>query len=577
MSERLTYPKPGQVILSGRLSPRYLGNRSYLGKIYATRREWMLEPFENRGRDWVIEPLRSGKQELNWAGEYAGKWLDAATRVAAGTQDARLKQHAAEFAASLIAPQDADGYLGIEMSEKRGVADWDLWNVKYALTGLLTDYELNQTPASLQAAIRGGDWLIHHFGAITNSDSPFYRSPSEGGVSVDIVDQLVRLYQASGDRRFLDFVTAVLDHFAVVDQMRASHEAVLTHAYMLTSYLGGLVKWTDEAGRRGELEWVERVWEDVKERHLYPTGSLGFREHLRETAPNDTPIDSGQPDRHHQETCATVEWLFFNARLHAATGKARYAEAMEQTIYNALLAAQSTDGLGWLYYLPLRYEKTWFTGPTSCCYWSGPRGVARLPDFVYAVEDEGIRVNLYESSKGSLNVNGQTVAIEQESDYPDSGWVTLQIRAEQPMSFTLRMRVPAQASAAEFQINGERTQPDAEAEGYYQFRRRWSRDLLEMRFGIQTETRRFLTDDYGVIVRGPEVLSVDERDNPGLDLDQVTLQEGMPLTSAKLAHGRRRYAGQAIVNGQPAQVLFTPYADCGGDLARFRTAFPVVR
>src|SRR6185503_3734433 len=172
--------------------------------------DWMLEPFQNRGREWVIEPLRSGKQELNWAGEYAGKWLDAATRVAAGAQDARLKQQAAEFAASLIATQDTDGYLGIEMPEKRGVADWDLWNVKYALTGLLTDYELNQTPASLQAAIRGGEWLIHHF--------------------------------------------------AVVDQMRASHEAVLTHAYMLTSYLGGLVKWTDEAGRRDELEWVERVW-----------------------------------------------------------------------------------------------------------------------------------------------------------------------------------------------------------------------------------------------------------------------------------------------------------------------------
>jgi len=250
---------------------------------------------------------------------------------------------------------------------------------------------------------------------------------------------------------------------------------------------------------------------------------------------------------------------------------------MEQTIYNALLAAQSTDGLGWLYYLPLRYEKTWFSGPTSCCYWSGPRGVARLPDFVYGVDNEGIRVNLYESSKGSLNVNGQTVAIEQESDYPDSGWVTLGIKAEQPLSFTLRMRVPAQASASEFQLNGERAWPDAEVDGYYQLRRQWSHDLLELRFGIQTATRRFLKNDYAVLVRGPEVLAVDQRDNPALDLDQVTLRERMPLTSAKPAHGRRRYAGQALVNGQPERVVFTPYADCGGDGARFRTAFPVER
>src|SRR6266545_5387048 len=100
MTETLHYPAPGQVTLSGRLAPRYEGNRGYLTKVYETRRDWMLEPFQNRGRDWVIEPLRSGKQELNWAGEYAGKWLDAAARVAAGSQDAQLKQQAGEFAAS---------------------------------------------------------------------------------------------------------------------------------------------------------------------------------------------------------------------------------------------------------------------------------------------------------------------------------------------------------------------------------------------------------------------------------------------------------------------------------------------
>jgi DUF1680 family protein len=578
VTETVRYPAPGQVTLSGRLAPRYQGNRGYLTKVYETRRDWMLEPFQNRGRDWVIEPLRSGKQELNWAGEYAGKWLDAATRVAAGAQDARLRQQAGEFAASLIATQEADGYLGIEMPEKRGVVDWDLWNVKYSLTGLLTDYELNHTPGSLQAAVRGGEWLITRFGAITNSDSAFYRSPSEGGVSVDIVDQLVRLYQASGDRRFLDFVTSVLDHFAVLDQMRASHEAVLTHAYMLTSYLGGLVKWTGESGRQEELGWVERVWEDIRERHVYPTGSLGFREHLRETAPNDTPIDGGQPDRHHQETCATVEWLFFNARLHAATGKARYAQAMEQTIYNALLAAQSTDGLGWLYYLPLRYEKTWFSGPTSCCYWSGPRGVARLPDFVYAVDGEGIRVNLYESSRATLSVGGQTVGVEQNSLYPDIGRVTLQIRPEKPLSFTLRLRVPAHTGSPGFTtLNGEPIQPDAEVDGYYQFHRQWSDEQLQMQFRIPTVVQRFLNDDYGVLVRGPEVVAVDQRDNPALDLDQIALQVGMTLDSAEPADGRRRYAGQVQVNGQAAEVVFTPYADCGGDGARFRTAFPVAR
>ena len=397
----LRFPAPGQVALSGRLAPRWQGNLQYLANIYQTRRDWMLEPFQNRGRDWVLAPLRSGKQELNWAGEYAGKWLDAASLAAAGRPADPLSQQARAFAADLAATQEADGYLGIEPPERRGRCDWDLWNIKYALTGLLTDYQLHQTAASLQAAVRGVEWLMRQFGEIGSADNPFYQSPSDGGVSVDIIDQLVRLYQITGDRRVLDFVSSILDHFALLNTMRATEQAALTHAYMLTSYLGGMVEWAQAAGRPDELRPVEAIWDDIVGRHLYPAGSLGFREHLRENAPNDTPVDHGQPDRHHQETCATVEWLMLNARLHAATGRARYARAMEHTIYNALLAAQSADGLRWMYFTPLRYEKTWFTGATSCCYWSGPRGIARLPEWVYALDGDGMRVNLYESSEAT--------------------------------------------------------------------------------------------------------------------------------------------------------------------------------
>jgi hypothetical protein len=45
--------------------------------------------------------------------------------------------------------------------------------------------------------------------------------------------------------------------------------------------------------------------------------------------------------------------------------------------------------------------------------------------------------------------------------------------------------------------------------------------------------------------------------------------------SIEPAGGRRRYRAEARVNGQPVQVVFTPYADCGGEGSRFRTAFPV--
>jgi len=76
-------------------------------------------------------------------------------------------------------------------------------------------------------------------------------------------------------------------------------------------------------------------------------------------------------------------------------------------------------------------------------------------------------------------------------------------------------------------------------------------------------------------MRGPEVLAVDQRDNGSLDLDQLMLREGLVLRSIAPMDGRRRYMSEAEANGRSVQVVFTPYADCGGDGARFRTAFPV--
>lgn len=574
--ETIGYPGSGQVALSGRLFARYQGNQRYLMDIYERKKDWMLEPFRNRGQAWVLEPLRNQKQELNWAGEYAGKWLDAAAVTAASSHDEGLGECAGVFATALIATQESDGYLGIEAPAQRAQAEWDIWNVKYSMTGLLTHYEVYRAEASLRAATRAGEWLINRYGVVFDSNNPFFHSPSEGGVSVDIIDQLVRLYRFTHDRKFLNFVSSVLTHFSHVVEMRSTRKAPLTHAYMLSGYLGGVAELAALDDFKEELPWVEGVWEDVIAHHVYPTGSLGYREHLMESAPNDTPVDNGQPERHHQETCATVEWLLLNARLHQATGGVRYVQSMEQTIYNALLAAQSADGMNWMYYTPLRYEKRWFTGPTSCCYWSGPRGIAHLPEWIYALDGDGIRVNLYESSEALLQLDRHDVAIQQVSRYPDSGTVTVQIQPEKTRGFTLRLRIPFRSGEARLKLNGRPFPAQSGADGYYSIRRQWSKgDQLVMEFDIPVAVHYFLNNQYGVLLRGPEVLAVDQRDNGSRDLDQLKLREGLVLRSIDPVGGRRRYIGELEAEGRPAQVVFTPYADCGDDGARFRTAFPV--
>ncbi len=98
-----------------------------------------------------------------------------------------------------------------------------------------------------------------------------------------------------------------------------------------------------------------------------------------------------------------------------------------------------------------------------------------------------------------------------------------------------------------------------------------------MEFDIPEAVHTIGIDGSGVLTRGVEVLSLDQDDNPTLDLDQVSLPAESKLARCASQGGRNRYLGEVVSNGQPAPAIFTPYADCGGEGSRFRTAFPLRR
>jgi len=570
----INFLNPEHVQLAGLLSARYSGNLRYLRHIFGTRKEWMLEPFQNIGKEWIITPLRDQKMELSWAGEYAGKWLDAAALVAASTNDQDLRQNLEEFSFALIATQQPDGYLGIEPPAKQGQG-WDVWNSWNVMVGLLTYYEHFKKEDVLDAAVRCGKWVIEHFGVITDFNNPFFREAHDENCNSPIVGEFVRLYTFTQDQRFLDFAASIINHNPLVETIRSKNGAPLIHVYHLTEFLAGVVDYAIAINHSDILQWVETAWKDMVDHHLYPTGSLGYREHLRETAPNDIPVENGEPDKHHQETCGTVGWLLLNSKLFQATGKACYMHRIEQTLYNALLAAQSTDGMSWMYYTPLRYEKRWFTGPTSCCYWSGPRGIARIVNWIYAYNNDGIFINLYESSHASVNISGNSVSLTQTTSFPETGHVALRLQPEKPFQFTLWLRVP-EYSISDITINDGFFQAKPDDNGYLSIRRVWTPgDLVEIKFDLPVVAKPFIQNNYGVIFRGPEVLAIDQRDNPALDLDSVMLTKDAKLKNIHPEGGRRRYRGEIKSDGKWHHANFTPYADAGEGGARFRTAFPI--
>lgn len=571
MSQQVVeFAKASNTRISGRLGQRHKANTSYLLHIYAKYGESMLEPFRHRGQ-WQKVGF---SHTLGWDGEYAFKWLDAAVKTAASTGHDLLTKQVNSFAESLRSLQEADGYMGIENADQKGKAEWDIWNQWYALTGWLTHYELMQDEESLSAAAKVGEWIVETYGPVESKDAWFFKGALDGGCNIDVIGQLVRLYEFTGSQGLLNFVGQAIEQYPAIQTMRETGKAVIEiggghgetpdkmHAYVLSAYLGGVVEYALAAGQDHELDWIESVWDDLVDNHLYPTGSLGYKERLRLDAPNDSP------DMEHQETCATVEWMLLNRRLYGATGKVRYVHMLEKTAYNALLAAQSVDGMKWDYYTPLRYHKRWGSGPTHCCYWSGPRGVAMLPELVYATDGEGLYVNLLEQSEGILEVKGRRVTVEQVSEYPGKGEVSLQLGLGGQLDFALRLRIPAWAESVNLRVNGESCEVEAEPGEYIELTRTWADgDRVGMTFDVVT--RLLEMKGYGVAVsRGPEVMSLDSRDNEARFLDTVVMDSvsvpvSLELVPIEPRNGRRLYAGQVLVNALPRTVTFTPYADAG--------------
>jgi uncharacterized protein len=555
----------GSVTLTGTLGRRHEVNLGYLLWRGLDRDRWLF-PFEHRDR-W--ERVR------DWDGEYAGKWLEAAAMTILPAAVTGLDFVAKEVAARLCAAQEPDGYLGTELPPNRLESSYPLWEHWYAMKGLRTYAQLCGDEASMTAFIRAGDWLYDQFHPIVDDSSLLFTFHRDG---LSILDELAELYATTSDSKYLELGAAAIEHYPPFRTMRESGKVLPMHAYCLMSFLGGAVMIAHAREDTDTIGWLARIWDDIAQNHLFPTASVSTGE-LFALPPAD------KPENRLQETCATLEWMLFTDRLYEATGDVRYPNMLERTIRNALLGAQSRDGKKWTYYTALRPVKSWFEGGTDCCYFSGPRGIARLPQLVYRTEPCGIRVDLFESSTARLQVRECAVTLKQESIYPAEGLMRLTVEPESgPVAFALKVRIPEHTRSARVNVNGEPATSTATAGEYVALDRTWqSGDRVEVTLEPEVWVAR-LSDESMVIVRGTEVLALDGRDND-TNFDRVALSEPVSVEDADpSARGRQRYRVSLDVNGVNTPLLMTPFWEAGnpsvGVMAkdiRYRAAFPVHR
>ncbi|MDF2441139.1 MAG: hypothetical protein JWN98_2123 [Abditibacteriota bacterium] len=501
----MLWPAPSQVQLTGWLGARVSANE--MNRLLVVDEDELLDGFRHR----------PGKQE--WIGEHVGKFLHAATLAWANTGDERLRVKIDRVARELIKTQETDGYIGTYTPAQRWTS-WDVWVHKYALIGLLTHHRYTGELSSLQASRKIGDLLVVTFPA---QKSLIAAGTHVGMASTSVLEPIVLLYRTTGDAKYLQFARYIVASWEEVGGPKVLSSLLSTgsvrqtanaKAYEMLSNLVGLCELLRVTGDASYLQACETAWTDIVKNQLYITGTASHREHFGEDGklPNEPNANVG-------ETCVTVTWIQLNSQLLRLTGKARYGDELERSVYNHLLGAQRPDGSQWCYYTPLEGRKP-YGRSINCCLSSGPRGVALTPQLAYFKYFQGgaesLAVNFFESSRAKLMLAGQAVEVEQRSGFPRAGQSEIVMHLARPTRFGLKVRVPSWAAPMTLQVGQSRATSVTKSGWLEVSPRRWQNgDRVRVQFRLTGSLQRGTTSNSGraALRWGPLVLAYDSAHN----------------------------------------------------------------
>jgi hypothetical protein len=469
-----------------------------------------------------------------WLGEQPGKWLEAALLTSASTHDGQLREEARTVLQRLEAAQQADGYLGVTdtayRTTTRPVRGMDAYEGYFTVHALITSWQQTNDPAALAAAKRFGDFWLANFGPGKNefSGKPVQlnhtllagHSVHYGLEGTLLIDPMMRLYEVTGDTRYLKWCQWVVsnidkwsgcDTFSNLDkvvsgQMTIDQVQPYVHAHTFHMNFEGFLRLYRATGDQSLLRKVVASWDDIASRQMYITGGVSVGEHYEH---GHTLPDRGNV----VETCASMSWIELSQMLLELSGNPKYADAIERLMFNHLAAAQSLESGIFRYHTPLLGERPlgYQHGP-DCCTSSGPRIMGELPGLIYATGPDGIYINQYAQSTTTVNYfGGETVKLVQTTGYPASDDIYIHVSPAVPALFQVHLRIPGWCEGATLTVNGA-AMPPPKSGTYAVIRRTWNDgDVVLLRLPLNV---KWIKGDYGnqglwCLTRGPIVYALD--------------------------------------------------------------------
>ncbi len=483
-----------------------------------------------------------------WRGEYWGKMMRGACFTYAYTQNAKLYEVLTETVKDMMTTQDELGRIS-SYSVKAQYRGWDIWSRKYVILGMQYFIEICKDKELIaeitKCLCRQVDYMIDTLGREEDGKLLITKATSHwlGMNSSSVLEPVVRLYNLTKEKKYLDFAEYIIDcgvistpgvsifELAYEDKLDP-YQYPVVKAYEMMSCFEGLLEYYRVTGIEKWKTALVNFANRVRLSEISVIGSSGCTHELFDhTVVRETNTDYNGVM---QETCVTVTWMKFCYQLLCLTGDSVYADEIEKSIYNALIGAinfkrlKDNGDLPFDSYSPLLFnsrlrgvggKKTMADGSFyGCCACIGSAGTGLIGMASVMLSDGGFNVNLYANGEFTVPTpSGKTASFKIETKYPENGIITLTAISDCDEEIAIGMRIPAWSEKTLASVCGEAA--TAKAGGYAIFKRVWkSGEFITLSLDMRCILKKALADEkdpnsekHVSLRRGPLALARDIR------------------------------------------------------------------
>ena len=334
---------------------------------------------------------------------------------------------------------------------------------------------------------------------------------------------IVEMYRTTKNPKYLELANNLIDIRGTTNDGTDDNQdrvpfrqqtTAMGHAVRANYLYAGVADLYAETGEKKLLDNLESIWDDVTYRKMYITGGCGSL--YDGVSPDGTSYDPSVVQKIHQaygrpfqlpnatahtETCANIGNVLWNWRMLQITGDAKYADIVELALYNSVLSGMDLEGEKFLYNNPLNvsndlpFHQRWgneregYIALSNCCAPNVTRTIAEVGNYAYNISKEGLYVNLYGSNQlKTKSLNGEEIEIEQQTNYPWDGKITLKI-VKAPKDFqNFFLRIPGWSQNAEVSVNNSKITDKIVSGTYLKLNQKWKKgDVIELNLPMPVE------------------------------------------------------------------------------------------